>query len=71
MSTALELELLPQLDDGDSPVHHVCCVDRHLAYCGKELRGDQFEPEDTPVTCADCIVSDELHFCPKLGKCPY
>ena len=71
MSTALELEPMPQLDDGDSPVHNVCCVDKHLAYCGKQLLGDNFEPEDTAVTCAECIVSDEMHFCPKLGKCPY
>lgn len=72
MSTALEpdLGMMPKLDD-DLPVHITCCEDEHLAYCGKRIVGDNFEPQDTPVTCAACIVSDEMDFCPKLGKCPY
>lgn len=72
MSTALDvdLEMMPQLDDG-GPTHLTCCEDDHLSYCGKNLIGDQFEPDDSPVTCADCIASDEMGFCPKLGKCPY
>lgn len=72
MSTAFEVDLamMPSLDDGP-PVHITCCEDDHLAYCGKRLIGDEFEPQETPVTCGNCIASDELNFCPKLGTCPH